>query len=155
MKCNRIQSRLSAFLDGELNEQDQKVVQQHLDGCTKCQAVFAQFQKVETLLHDGVQLKPDSFLLTRVKANVGENSLRARWIRVALQKTLVPIALVAGLLVGILMGVQLNSLSAPQHAAIEQRPEPTSTYSVIDPNIYEPMPSGSITATYVSASMSR
>ncbi len=148
MTCHRIQSRLSAFLDGELTAQEQQRIQNHVESCRNSRAVLSHIQKVEAFLDDGVTLEPDPFLLTRVKASRSP----AQWIRAAAQKTA---ALAAGLLVGIVLGIQLNTLAAPQHAVVESPKESTPTYSVIDPNIYEPMPSGSITATYVSASMSK
>lgn len=158
MKCNKIQSRLSAFLDDELNEQEQQAIQQHVDFCKNCQAILAQFQKVNTILDDGVRLQADPFLITRIKTGAKESYSPLRWVRVAMQKTLVPATVVAGLLVGVLIGIQLNTLSVPQKAmsaAVAETEEPTSKYSVLDPNIYEPMPSSSITATYVSANSTR
>lgn len=149
MKCNKLQSRLSAFFDGELNEPERKLIEQHVESCKGCRAVLAQFEKVHSFLDDGIQLHADPYLVTRVNAQVKETGSTFRRFTLAMQKTLVPASVLAGLLVGIFIGVQLNSLSAPQEA-VAAAEQPRSTYSILDPNIYEPMPSGSITATYVN-----
>lgn len=36
MKCDEVKNRLTEFLDGELNETDQQIVQSHLDNCADC-----------------------------------------------------------------------------------------------------------------------
>ncbi len=155
MKCNKIQSRFAAFLDGELQEQQQQRIQQHVDSCEHCRHLLEQLKAVDDFLNDGVTLQADPFLITRIKAGVREPGTLKRWFRYTVQRSLVPATVLCGLLIGILIGVKLNTLAMPPETARVEREQPTSKYSLIDPNIYEPVPSGSITATYVSANTTR
>ena len=44
--CERYQEWLSAMLDGELDERQERELQAHLDGCAECRALFAAFTDI-------------------------------------------------------------------------------------------------------------
>ncbi|MBN1479623.1 zf-HC2 domain-containing protein [candidate division KSB1 bacterium] len=145
MKCSVIQQKLSACLDGELEDSQNFLVESHLKTCQTCATEFEKLKKMDALLDDGVRLRPHPYLLTRVKASVRaslEKQTRPLWA--FLHKGLAPAFVVAGLLLGIVIGLQLND-NLPSRATTEQ----SADYSIIDANFVEPLPSGSITATYV------
>ena len=146
MKCNRIQTKISAYVDEELDSRWQARVHDHLQSCQSCSAIFYSFEQVDALLQDDSRLKCGAFMLTRIKAGIGvtsRRSMHSSWS--FLQKVLAPTTILAGFLLGILLGLQLYGSLLPNPDSGQQ-----SYYSTIDSNIFEPLPSGSITATYVS-----
>nr|WP_272700028.1 zf-HC2 domain-containing protein [Desulfovibrio sp. Fe33] len=50
MHCRNCHTRLSAYLDGELPEQELRNMQRHLDGCAACRARLAELEALEAPL---------------------------------------------------------------------------------------------------------
>ena len=57
-QCERMQSRLIAYLDGELTDQERQAVQAHLDGCSICQNEMTVLQSSEQMLMQAQQTLP-------------------------------------------------------------------------------------------------
>lgn len=146
MKCFIIRKKLSPYMDDELDKRQKNLVEAHLQTCQSCATKLAELQEINGLLENGVRLQANSFLLTRVKANLDVRSKKyADVVRTFRQRVLASAVVVVGLFVGVLIGWQLSDI-LPSHR-IDAQP---ASYSIIDSNFAEPLPSGSITATYVS-----
>ncbi|MBS1701034.1 MAG: zf-HC2 domain-containing protein [Armatimonadetes bacterium] len=52
MSCNRVQSKLSAYLDGEMSGVEMLQVRHHVHECSECQAELESLRTVQTLLRD-------------------------------------------------------------------------------------------------------
>ena len=46
LRCIEFVSLVTAYLDGELDQQQRRRIDQHLEGCQGCQAALDQFQTV-------------------------------------------------------------------------------------------------------------
>jgi anti-sigma factor RsiW len=46
LQCIEFVSLVTAYLDGEVDEQQRRDIDQHLDGCRGCRAALAQFRTV-------------------------------------------------------------------------------------------------------------
>ena len=46
LRCIEFVSLVTAYLDGEVDQQQRRRIDQHLQGCQGCQAALAQFQTV-------------------------------------------------------------------------------------------------------------
>ena len=145
MKCNKIQKKISRQLDDELDPQLEIFIREHLKSCPSCSAVSRKFKRVDELLQDDFRLSAEPYLLTRIKAKVSKASHLPSQVWVFSQRVLAPATIFAGLLLGILIGIKL-------HGFVGQQPitEQQTRYSIIDSNMFEPLPTGSITATYAS-----
>ena len=146
MRCHKIQKKLSAYLDGELDSKQKHVIKEHLDACQLCSADRARLERLDVFLDDGVRLSSDAYMLSRIHAGIKQTGRSLGKVWSSPQKSLAPVLVVAGLFLGVLLGIELNGLF--EHT--EPDAEPSTGYSYIDSNIFEPMPTGSITATYVS-----
>lgn len=52
MDCEQIQELISGMLDGELSNTDRALVNEHMEHCPECRAVFEAFSAVSDSLHD-------------------------------------------------------------------------------------------------------
>jgi len=78
MECEGIKELLSAYLDGELTEEESGTVRAHLERCPDCRREIEQFRKVSALYRDLDDPEPPADLEKRVLAEVG----RMRMMRV-------------------------------------------------------------------------
>jgi predicted anti-sigma-YlaC factor YlaD len=52
MKCEEIEILLSAYVDGEVTEEEKQIVENHLNVCEVCQAMVAEFSRLHTLYQE-------------------------------------------------------------------------------------------------------
>lgn len=97
--CQRIESQLSAFIDGELAQSRSREIQQHVDACASCRQVADQLRIMVGQSANLEDLQPPEDLFDRVYAAVQqEKSTRARsrrWIWLALPAPAVAAGLTA------------------------------------------------------------
>ncbi len=86
-KCPEVQERLSAWLDGELEETWQTALSAHLEGCARCRRELAQLQALDAVLGDLPAPAPP-YLVDRVLARLARPP-RRWWQSLALAATLV------------------------------------------------------------------
>lgn len=58
MKCSACETRLAAYLDGEVSAADARAIQQHLQSCVACRALAGDIRTVETRLAGLHQIEP-------------------------------------------------------------------------------------------------
>ncbi|MBN1560253.1 zf-HC2 domain-containing protein [candidate division KSB1 bacterium] len=145
MNCRQIRKKLSPYIDEQLDSRRQEQVRDHLQSCQNCSTVLHQLEQLEDLLQDDLRLQADAFTLTRIKAAISAKSDQPLPVWSLLQKVLAPSIVFAGLVLGVLLGIQL-------HNTFKRTPivEPQTHTSLVDSTFFEPLPVGSITATYVS-----
>ena len=101
MKCQEIQKRFSAYLDGELDENQRKIIQSHLRGCTTCQEALNILAETWNLLDTLPKPEPVPYFYTRLKARMAsEDTKKTGWT----ERILVPISATAAIVLGILVG---------------------------------------------------
>ena len=61
MECERMETLISPYLDGELGSVDKAAVETHLHGCTRCQEMLALLREVSVSLRNlpEVEISPD------------------------------------------------------------------------------------------------
>jgi hypothetical protein len=94
--CRRIQSQLSAFIDGELAPTRSRGIREHLDGCPRCRQVADQLRLLVGQSANLEDLQPPEDLFDRVCAAVQQKKQQrsaearaGRWIWLALPGTAV------------------------------------------------------------------
>ena len=76
MECEGIKESLSAFLDGELTEEESSAVRAHLERCADCRKEIEAFRKMSALYRDLEDPEPPADLEERVLAEVGGLRIR-------------------------------------------------------------------------------
>ncbi len=97
------QNRLSAWLDGELDQQSSQAVKRHLERCAACQEQVERLSAVYEFLAQDDALITDPFLATRVAALLKQRTEEKRapaW----LGRACASLVVAAGLLLGIGLG---------------------------------------------------
>ncbi len=68
MGCEKMESRILAYMDGRLNESERLQVQKHLASCAACSVRANEFRAVSDLLGELPMLEPSEAFDTRVHA---------------------------------------------------------------------------------------
>jgi predicted anti-sigma-YlaC factor YlaD len=131
MKCSEIRKKLSAFLDGEVSEEEKYLISEHLKLCDLCRKEFEALTQVSEILEviDEVQVSP--FFIIRLKQRIIEQKSRSRarfpfveWIR----KVAVPVTATALIMLSFLIGSHLGKAMYQEQAE--------TTYGLEDEVVY-------------------
>ncbi len=109
MNCKAIQDKIIFYLEGSLSGEETAAIRQHLGSCGKCQALSQEIESTLGWIEKQKQSKPSPFILTRVMASI-ENRERGKttlW-RGVLHPALVSVAVAAGILFGVFLGINLE-----------------------------------------------
>jgi anti-sigma factor RsiW len=111
MKCSKIKKRLTAYLDGELSDEEQQVISEHVKSCVSCQQELESLKIVSRTLADldDVEVTPyfRIHLKTRLrdeKTGDGKTFSFLEWIR----RATIPVAAAALFIFSIAAGGQLG-----------------------------------------------
>ena len=117
MSCQKMETRILAYVDGRLKEGERAEVEKHLEGCAACRLRVNEFRAVGDLLDELPMIEPSGAFNARVHALVAaEPQKRKSWFA-----WLAPsprIAFVASLL--LVATIWLGSRQAPPPAIAEQ-----------------------------------
>ncbi len=70
MECKKCHSKLMIYLEGGLEEQEQKDIARHLEACSDCHNFAEHLKTTLDIIQVEKQIKPDPFLYTRVMAKL-------------------------------------------------------------------------------------
>ncbi|HLK03775.1 MAG TPA: zf-HC2 domain-containing protein [Candidatus Acidoferrum sp.] len=113
MSCEKMETRILAYVDGRLKEGERAEMENHLEGCAACRVRVNEFRAVDDLLDELPMIEPSGAFNARVHALVAaEPEKRKGWL--AWFTPSPRVAFAASLL--LLATVWLGSLS--------QRPQP-------------------------------
>jgi anti-sigma factor RsiW len=70
MDCQKVQRRISAYLDGELDLAKTQSIESHLDRCAACKEMVADFQRVDALVRGLPKLDVGSEFVPRLLKEV-------------------------------------------------------------------------------------
>lgn len=99
MTCPKDDSRLSAWIDGELPEPEALEMDGHVAGCARCGELVSSFERLRESL--AVELEPDPGFLVRFRERRDELSIAPWWTWRQLALRLAPLAAAALLLAAV------------------------------------------------------
>ena len=79
MSCERMESRILAYMDGRLNESERAEVQKHLDACAVCRVRATEFSSVNDLLDELPMIEPSPAFDVRVRARIAAEPVKQSW----------------------------------------------------------------------------
>ncbi len=79
MSCNRIESRILAYVDGRLKASEQREMEAHLAGCAACRVRVNEFRAVSSLLEELPLIEPSGAFDARVRARVAAEPVKRSW----------------------------------------------------------------------------
>lgn len=111
MKCSRIKRRLSAFLDGEVSEQERQFIKEHLKSCEHCQIELKNLSQVSDILDIIQEVEVSPYFITRLKQRIADQKQKSlirlpltEWIK----RALVPAVTTALVAFSLFIGGQLG-----------------------------------------------
>ncbi|KPJ74000.1 hypothetical protein AMJ52_02345 [candidate division TA06 bacterium DG_78] len=150
MKCSEIKRKLSAFLDGEVSEEEKQIILEHLNTCDRCRKEFEALSQVSEVLEviDEIQVSP--FFVTHLKQRITGQKAKSRvhipfveWIR----RAAVPITAVVLIIISFLVGSNLGKVLHREHAENMAESE-TDITSVLGVSSLAEFPEGSLGWAY-------
>ncbi|NOZ56358.1 MAG: hypothetical protein GXO73_06130 [Calditrichaeota bacterium] len=150
MNCKKTQKLLVEELERPLDERERRLLREHLAACSECRRVAEGLRVAEELLDEWSVPEPDENLpllvMKRVTAEAEESRARVPgWGLGWLHRALVPMIVAAGLLLGFLLGSQLERVASPGHASLATRTQELEFFS--DPQ------SGSLTEAFEAVTL--
>jgi anti-sigma factor RsiW len=104
MSCEKMESRILAYVDGRLKESERPDMEKHLAACAPCRLRVEEFRAVSGLLEELPVIEPSPAFDARVRALVAAEPAKSNWwawLRVSPRVAFVASALlVASLLFG-------------------------------------------------------
>ena len=79
MSCERMESRILAYLDGRLKGSERTEVHKHLEGCAVCRVRASEFSAVNDLLDELPVLEPSPAFDARVRARIAAEPVKQSW----------------------------------------------------------------------------
>src|SRR5262250_1490843 len=79
MSCERMESRILAYMDGRLGEGESAEVQKHLDACAVCRVRATEFSSVNLLLDELPMIEPSPAFDVRVRARIAAEPVKQSW----------------------------------------------------------------------------
>jgi anti-sigma factor RsiW len=146
MKCYKIKKRLSAYFDGEIAEEEKKIISEHLAGCEKCQEELAVFSKVRDSLRvlRGMDVPP--YFMTRLRQQIREETQPLPFFE-RIRSVVISAATAAAVVVSLLIGNQAGRILY-QSIATSANSQTTETANIFGSNAFEEFPDGSLSDIY-------
>jgi len=79
MSCERMESRILAYMDGRLKESERPDVEKHLAACAPCRLRVEEFRAVSSLLEELPAIEPSPAFDARVRALVEAEPVMTNW----------------------------------------------------------------------------
>jgi predicted anti-sigma-YlaC factor YlaD len=79
MSCERMESRILAYMDGRLSEAERAEVQKHLDACAVCRVRATEFSSVNDLLDELPMIEPSPAFDVRIRARIAAEPVKQNW----------------------------------------------------------------------------
>src|SRR5262245_38840141 len=79
MSCERMESRILAYMDGRLSEAERVEVAKHLDGCAICRVRATEFSSVNDLLDELPMIEPSPAFDVRVRSRIAAEPVKQGW----------------------------------------------------------------------------
>ncbi len=151
MKCMKIQKKLSAYQDGELDPQEQKEVRNHLLGCQSCREQFAELERVWPTLGGLEEIQPDPWFYQQVLRKIKEP--REQGLLPTLQHVFrlsrVPGTISIILIIGLLAGTYLGTILARSDLIPFQSSPVIGSLGILSSmRVFDPAPPGTLAEGY-------
>lgn len=82
MSCNTVQSKLSAYLDGEMSGVEMQAIRSHVSHCSVCNTELNKLKTVQMILR-GLPASPEPPVDLPAKISMGVSTLKRSYVRMA------------------------------------------------------------------------
>ena len=153
MKCSKVQKKLSAYQDRELEPKEQEKVRSHLLSCRACREQFAELERVWQTLGELKEIRPDPWFYPQLVRKVKEPRERTllpglQWVFPILRTPAIASILLA---IGILAGAYLGNIMVRRDFLPLQLERPTYSQEALFDSlkVFDPAPPGTLAHGYL------
>ncbi|UCC13053.1 MAG: zf-HC2 domain-containing protein [candidate division WOR-3 bacterium] len=111
MKCSQVKKKLTAYIDGEISENEQAIISEHVKSCASCRQELEELAAVTRTLDEVVDVEVTPYFRAHLKTRLREEKADEEkpfpfleWIR----RATIPVAAAALFLFSIVAGGQLG-----------------------------------------------
>ncbi len=142
MRCPKIK-RISAYLDGEMDQREKTLLESHLQECVQCARGLEEMRKVHGLFADVErQRAPYGFSARIVTRAAAQTERGPRWVLSVLTKFAEVVAILAVITVGVASGrLLMNSI---------MNRKTTTFASSLSLEVFDPAPPDSVGGAYLA-----
>ena len=79
MSCERMESRILAYMDGRLKDSERAEAEKHFAACAVCRVRVNEFRSVSDLLGELPMVEPTPAFDVRVRARVAAEPVKQSW----------------------------------------------------------------------------
>jgi len=79
MSCERMESRILAYVDGRLKDSERTAAEKHFASCATCRVRVNEFRSVNALLGELPMVEPSAAFDVRVRARVAAAPVKQSW----------------------------------------------------------------------------
>jgi anti-sigma factor RsiW len=115
MSCEKMESRVLAYVDGRLKESERPDVEKHLAACAPCRLRVEEFRAVSGLLDELPVIEPSPAFDTRVRALVAAEPVKTNWWAWLRVPPRVAFAASALLVASLIFGYRSRIVEQPVH----------------------------------------
>jgi predicted anti-sigma-YlaC factor YlaD len=151
MKCSKVQKKLSAYQDNQLEPLEQEEVRNHLLSCRACREQYAEFERVWQTLGELKEIQPNPWFYRQIVRKIKEP--RERGLLPTLQHVFrlsrAPIAVSIILIIGLLAGTYLgNILARCDLFPFQSNAISDSSGVLTSMRVFDPAPPGTLAEGY-------
>jgi predicted anti-sigma-YlaC factor YlaD len=144
MKCSEIRIKLSAYLDGEVTDQEKKTLSDHLDNCLDCRNELQALHSVRDGLQVIDNMEVPLYFFTRLKQRIVDQEEHMPFIERIRQFALPGFAVVLTLL-ALVLG---NTMARTIYKGVAEPELTTETANVFGIEAFDDYPEGSVSSIY-------
>lgn len=138
MRCEKVRERLSAFLDGELKEDEYRRIASHLESCDSCSHDCEELRRLRELLSHLGTVQSPPYLWERVERKISSQERTNLWERLSHRLVYAPVGV--AILIGLLIGNYLGQNMSQQSVLTESE--------LLSLNTLDDFPPGSLSDAY-------
>jgi anti-sigma factor RsiW len=146
MKCSKIKKKLSAYLDGEMPEQEMQMISEHVEHCEECKAGLAAFIAVSDALNTIESIEVPLYFMTRLRQNARAQTKPVSFLQ-RIRGLVLSGAIAAAVFASLFIG---NQAGKNLYQSIAQTTESLTaeTTDVFGLSAFEEFPGGSLSDIY-------
>jgi anti-sigma factor RsiW len=152
MKCARIRKKLTAFLDGEVSEEEKRQISIHLEFCDRCRQELVELTQVADALSliETAQVSP--YFTARLKQRIADEKPRRHiyWsLREIIRRAVIPVTAAVLVIFSFVLGHSLGKAICQTKitSALKAQAELTNLMGI---SSFDRLAEGSLTKTYLN-----
>jgi anti-sigma factor RsiW len=153
MKCSKVQKKLSAYQDRELEPKEQERVRGHLLSCQACREQYAELDRIWQTLGELKEIHPDPWFYSQLVIKIREPRERGflpglQWVFQGIRTPAIASILLA---IGILAGAYLGNILIRCDFLPFQPERPTYSQEALFDSlkVFDPVPPGTLAHGYL------